>query len=293
MTSLPDWLHVHRGDAPLIVSFPHTGTDLPAELEADFVSPWLARRDADWYVHQLYAFARELGATTIRTAISRSVIDVNRDPSGHSLYPGQNTTGLCPTTTFDGQPLYRQGAEPDAAEIIRRRELWFTPYHETLAAEIARLRARHGRIVVYDAHSIRSRIPHLFEGELPQFNIGTAGAAGTPDTSCDAALTDAVERVCAASGYRHVRNGRFKGGWITRHHARPDQGVHSIQMELACRGYMDEPANVTPESWPSPWLPGDAVALQDVLRQVLAACLAFAASAPSSDTHAQAAARPD
>ncbi len=273
----PDtWLEIHRGDAPLIVSFPHTGTELPAELEDRFVSPWLARRDADWYVHQLYAFARELGATTIRTAISRSVIDVNRDPSGISLYPGQNTTGLCPLTTFDNQPLYRDGFEPDDAEIARRRERWFTPYHEALASEIERLRTQHGRVVVYDAHSIRSHIPHLFEGELPQFNIGT-----NTDTSCDARLTDAVEQHCAESGLSHVRNGRFKGGWITRHHARPAQGVHSIQMELACRGYMDEPSQVTPDTWPTPWSPARAQRLQDTLRGVLSAALDFARTSAS------------
>src|SRR5690606_34351230 len=134
-----------------------------------FVSSWLARRDADWWVHHLYDFAHALGATTVRTAISRSVIDVNRDPSGASLYPGQNTTELCPRVTFDGQPLYRAGHEPDADEVARRRALWFDPYHAALAAEAARLRERHGVVVLYDAHSIRSRIPWLFEGELPQF----------------------------------------------------------------------------------------------------------------------------
>ncbi|MEE7548873.1 N-formylglutamate deformylase, partial [Xanthomonas sp. Kuri4-1] len=189
--ALPDWLELHRGDAPLIVSLPHTGTELPPELAERFVSPWLARRDTDWWVQHLYDFARVLGATTLRTAISRSVIDVNRDPDGVSLYPGQNTTGLCPLTTFDDQPLYRDGQAPDAAEIARRRAAWFDPYHATLAAEIARLRSRHPAVVVYDAHSILSRIPHLFDGELPQFNLGTAGAGGAHDTSCAPALADA------------------------------------------------------------------------------------------------------
>ncbi len=274
MTATKDWLQLQRGQAPLIVSFPHTGTDLPAELEDRFVSPWLARRDADWYVHQLYAFARDLGATTLRTSISRSVIDVNRDPSGASLYPGQNTTGLCPTTTFDDQPLYRDGLEPDQAQIAYRRDTWFQPYHAVLETEIARLRAAHPQIVVYDAHSIRSHIPHLFDGELPQFNIGTNGGA-----SCDRTLAAAVETHCAASGFSHVLNGRFKGGWITRKHADPAGGVHAIQMELACRGYMDEPDAATPETWPTPWSPPRADALQVVLHAILAACLQFAASA--------------
>lgn len=282
MTSLPDWLSVHRGDAPLILSFPHTGTELPEALSDRFVSPWLAQRDADWWVHLLYDFATTLGATTVRTAISRSVIDVNRDPAGVSLYPGQNTTGLCPLTTFDAQPLYRPGAEPDAAEIDARRAQWFAPYHAALDAEIARLRALHPAIVVYDAHSIRSRIPHLFDGELPQFNIGSAGVSGAVDSSCAAALTDAVERVCAGSGFSHVRNGRFKGGWSTRHHGAPADGVHAIQMELACRGYMHEPDTVDPSNWPSPWQPEYAAPLRAVLQQVLQSCLDFVRSPAAS-----------
>jgi len=273
MTTPPDWLQIHRGDVPLIVSFPHTGTELPDALAAQFVSPWLARRDADWWVHELYGFAQQMGATTVRTAVSRSVIDVNRDPSGTSLYPGQNTTGLCPLTTFDNQPLYRDGHGPDEAEIARRRDTWFAPYHDALAAEIARLRALHGTVVVYDAHSIRSHIPHLFDGQLPQFNLGTNG-----DTSCDNALTDVVDNLCAMSGMSHVRNGRFKGGYITRHYSDIPGGVHTLQMELACRGYMHEPEAVDEHSWPTPLDPDHAAPLRATLQQVLDACLDFATS---------------
>ncbi|MHC9010655.1 N-formylglutamate deformylase [Stenotrophomonas rhizophila] len=273
MTTQPDWLQIHRGDVPLIVSFPHTGTELPDALAAQFVSPWLARRDADWWVHELYAFAQQMGATTVRTAVSRSVIDVNRDPSGTSLYPGQNTTGLCPLTTFDNQPLYRDGHGPDEAEIARRRDTWFAPYHATLAEEITRLRALHGTVVVYDAHSIRSHIPHLFDGQLPQFNLGTNG-----DTTCDNALTDVVDNLCAMSGMSHVRNGRFKGGYITRHYSDIPGGVHTLQMELACRGYMHEPEAVDEHSWPTPLDPDHAAPLRATLQQVLDACLDFATS---------------
>lgn len=273
MTAHPDWLQIHRGDVPLIVSFPHTGTELPDALASQFLSPWLARRDADWWVHELYAFAQQMGATTVRTAVSRSVIDVNRDPSGTSLYPGQNTTGLCPLTTFDNQPLYRDGHGPDEAEIARRRDTWFVPYHDALAAEIARLRAQHGTVVVYDAHSIRSHIPHLFDGQLPQFNLGTNG-----DTTCDNALTDVVDNLCAMSGMSHVRNGRFKGGYITRHYSDIPGGVHTLQMELACRGYMHEPEAVDEHSWPTPLDPDHAAPLRATLQQVLDACLDFATS---------------
>src|SRR5688572_31239303 len=146
------FLEITRGTAPLLVSIPHTGTDIPADIEADLVSPWLARKDADWWIEKLYDFSPALGATVLRTTISRTVIDVNRDPSGASLYPGQATTGLCPTTTFDGEPLYR-GEPPDAEEIARRRAQAFDPYHRALSEEIERLRARHPRVVLYDCHS--------------------------------------------------------------------------------------------------------------------------------------------
>ncbi|HYK24866.1 MAG TPA: N-formylglutamate amidohydrolase, partial [Steroidobacteraceae bacterium] len=166
------WLEFQRGRAPLLVSFPHTGTDIPADIEARLASRWLARKDADWWVHRLYGMARDLDATTVRTTISRTVIDVNRDPTGASLYPGLATTELCPLATFDGEPLYVAGGKPDAAEIAARRERYFEPYHAALAAEIERLREEHGLVVLYDAHSIRSRIPSLFEGTLRHFNIG-------------------------------------------------------------------------------------------------------------------------
>ena len=278
MTMPADWLEIHEGTAPLVVSFPHTGSDLPGELADAFVSPWLARRDADRWVHELYAFARGLGATTVRSSISRSVIDLNRDPTGASLYPGQNTTGLCPLTTFDNQPLYPPGREPDAAEIARRRDTYFAPYHAALTAQIARLRQHHDTVVVYDAHSIRSHIPHLFDGELPQFNLGTAGPSGAVDTSCDNALSDVVENLCGLSGMSHVRYGRFKGGWITRHYSDIPGGVHSLQMELACRGYMHEPlpGQINDQSWPTPLDDDHAAPLRHTLAQILTACIEFA-----------------
>ncbi|MGA2794200.1 MAG: N-formylglutamate amidohydrolase, partial [Roseiarcus sp.] len=149
------WLSVVSGDAPLIVSLPHTGLEL-GPIEPRLVSPWLARKDTDWWIERLYDFAGDLGATIVRTAIARAVIDVNRDPSGASLYPGRATTGLCPATTFDGEPLYRDGQAPSPDEIAARRAAWFDPYHAALKAEVDRLAGRHGRLVLYDCHSIRS-----------------------------------------------------------------------------------------------------------------------------------------
>jgi N-formylglutamate deformylase len=266
----PSWLEVTQGQAPLILSLPHTGTDIPEAIERRLGSRWLARKDADWHVERLYDFAAELGATVVRTALSRTVIDVNRDPSGVSLYPGQTTTGLCPTSTFDGEPLYRTGQEPDEAEIADRRALYFDPYHAALTEQIARLRGQHGAIVLYEAHSIRSRLPRLFAGELPVFNIGTNSGA-----SCAPAVANAVEQACARTGRPWVSNGRFKGGYTTRHYGQPEQGVHAVQMELACRGYLDEPQGaVSSETWPIDYDEAFAEPLRVDLRRVLAAGMA-------------------
>ncbi|KAB2913703.1 MAG: N-formylglutamate deformylase [Hyphomicrobiaceae bacterium] len=266
------WLSVEQRHAPLIVSFPHTGTDIPPEIEARCASPWLARKDADWWIDRLYGFVRDLDATIVHTAISRTVIDINRDPSGVSLYPGQATTELVPSTTFDGEPLWRAGQEPDAAEIARRRAAYFEPYHAALAAEIARLKARYPRVVLYDCHSIRSVIPRLFPGELPVFNIGTNSGA-----ACDLELAEPVAAIASASPFSSVVNGRFKGGYITRKYGVPDSCVHAVQMELACRGYMRESVGPVDEGcWPTPYDPAYAAGILPTLQSIMSACLRFA-----------------
>lgn len=267
----PGWLAVRRGEAPLVVSMPHTGTDLVGGIEAGLESPWLARKDADWWVDQLYDFAGELGATVIRTRISRTVIDVNRDPTGASLYPGQATTELCPTTTFDGELLYRAGYAPDTNEIAVRRRAYFEPYHAAISAEIARLRSQHRAVVLYDCHSIRSRIPRLFDGRLPNFNIGTHSGA-----SCAPELTAQVEAICGETAFERVTNGRFKGGYTTRHYGKPADGIHALQMELACRGYIIEPDDVDPGNWPTPYDEEVAAPMRVVLERILTDCIEFA-----------------
>lgn len=256
-------LDIHAGDAAVIVSIPHAGLDIPDDVTG-LLSLAVARRDADFHVHQLYDFAKQLGATIVRSRISRTVIDVNRDPSGQSLYPGQTTTGLCPQTTFDGVSLYRDGAVPEHAEVARRRSRYFDPYHAALSGQIDRLRAHHPAVVLLDAHSIRSHVPQLFVGELPLFNIGTFDGA-----SCDPALTDAVVACCADES--HVLNGRFKGGWITRHYGQPSLGVHALQMELAMRCYLDESG-----AWPPAWDAARAAGVQKKLHAVVNACINFA-----------------
>jgi N-formylglutamate deformylase len=270
----PAWLTVDRGNAPLVVSLPHAGIDLPDEIAGDLISPWRARKDCDWWVERLYDFASSLGATIVRTSVSRTAIDVNRDPTGISLYPGQTTTELCPIATFDGEPLYREGRTPAADAIGMRRAQWFDPYHAMLKTEIARLRAAHPAVVIYDCHSIRSVIPRLFEGVLPHFNIGTNAGK-----SCAPALAAAITAICAATDFQHAINGRFKGGYITRHYGRPDAGVHAVQMELACRAYIAEPLGpVGADVWPTAYDPAYAAPVRAALTRIFEACIVFASS---------------
>lgn len=266
------WLTVTAGSAPVILSMPHAGIEIPAQYSRKLLSPWLARKDTDWWVDRLYDFAPALGVTVVRTAVSRSIVDPNRDPAGVSLYPGQPTTSLCPTTTFDGEPLYTSGSEPDTHEIESRRNRYFDPYHDAIAVQIDRLSRAHPRVVLYDCHSIRSVVPRLFPATLPNFNIGTYDGM-----SCSAQLTSAVEALCESSGLSWVTNGRFKGGYTTRHYGRPDRGVHAIQMELACRAYMSEPdAGFTAGSWPSAYDETKASALREWLQRIVTACINFA-----------------
>ena len=267
----PPWLAVARGDAPLIVSLPHTGTEL-AGLQERVVSPWLAVRDTDWWIDRLYDFAGDLGATVVRTALSRTVVDVNRDPSGVSLYPGRTTTSLCPTETFDGDALYREGEEPTPEEIDDRRRDCFDPYHAALTGEITRLRGRHPAVVLYDCHSIRSVLPRLFEGRLPVFNLGTHGGR-----SADRELEALVLQEMARSGRSHVVNGRFTGGWITRYYGDPAGGVHALQMEISNRGYLREPEGKgEPTNWPVPYDADFAAPMRATLRTILETALAWA-----------------
>ena len=263
---MTDWLRIGRGTAPLIVAIPHAGTHIPGDCATGLVDE-RALVDTDWHVDRLYAFAAGLGATVVATGIARTVIDVNRDPSGASLYPGQATTDLCPLTTFDGAPLYTPGRAPDEPAVADRRRRFHAPYHAALAAEVARLRTRHPAIVVYDAHSIRSTVPRLFDGVLPQFNIGSVGGA-----SCAAALVASMMAACTASGHTVIIDGRFRGGWTTRHHGAPGSGVHAIQMELAQRGYCDEADPV--------WDAARAAPMQAVLARILAAAIDFAKAQP-------------
>jgi N-formylglutamate deformylase len=260
---------VIHGTSPLVLGQPHVGTMIPAEVSVQLNDTGRAVGDTDWWIDRLYApIASRFGATVVRQEISRVVIDVNRDPSGSSLYPGQATTELCPTTTFDGEPLYRDGCAPDATEIARRRDLYFLPFHAALAGAIERAVIRHGFCLLYDCHSIRSVVPRLFEGVLPTLNLGTNSGR-----ACAPSIREAGVTVLAASGSSFVADGRFKGGWITRHHGQPARNVHAVQMELAQSAYMDEAP---------PWTyrPDRAEAAAATLTTLIARLLDTAAALP-------------
>ncbi|MFV1591864.1 N-formylglutamate deformylase [Phaeobacter sp. JH20_36] len=250
-------IEVTQGSSPLVLGLPHTGTDVPAGIWECLNDTGRALADTDWHIHDLYSGLAE-DITTVRTPIHRYVIDVNRDPAGTSLYPGQNTTTLVPLTDFDGLPIWREGQEPDEAEIARRRDAYHAPYHAALMAELERVKAIHGFAILYDCHSIRGDIPFLFEGRLPDFNVGT-NMGETCDPSIEA-LT--VARCEAAEGYTSTLNGRFKGGWTTRHYGRPAEGLHAIQMELAQATYCEEAA-------PWTYLPERAEQLRAHLTRIL------------------------
>lgn len=225
-----------RGSVPLLVSLPHNGTDIPEDIRALLVDEAQSAPDTDWHVDRLYEFALALGASVLKPRYSRYVIDLNRPPDDTSLYPGQNSTGLCPTVAFSGRPIYRDGKTPDAEAIVQRRAQYWLPYHTALQAELHRLKQQFGRALLWEGHSIRPELPFLFEGRLPDFNLGTAEGRSFPDAGLRA-----VEAVLAAqSGYTWVSNGRFKGGYITRHYADPEQGIHAFQLELAQSIYMDD-----------------------------------------------------
>ncbi|MBY0465765.1 MAG: N-formylglutamate deformylase [Burkholderiales bacterium] len=259
---------LHQGTQPLLVSMPHVGTYLPPALAARLTPAAQLTPDTDWHLEQLYSFAKALGASVLVATHSRYAIDLNRDPAGVSLYPGQSVTGLCPVDGFDQQPIYSDPQDtPDEAEVDARREALWTPYHRQLQAELARLKALHGVAVLWDAHSIRSVLPRFFEGKLPDLCLGTADGA-----SCAPELADTLQTLAGeATGYSAVLNGRFKGGYITRQYGRPADGIHAVQLEMTQCCYMQEAP-------PFAYLPSLAAGIQPHLRRMLACALAFAQS---------------
>lgn len=255
-------VEVVRGDGPVVVGLPHVGTHVPPDVWGRLNARGRALADTDWHVERLYEGLLP-GATLVRATHHRYVLDVNRDPSGESLYPGQATTDLVPLTDFEGEPIWDD--PPDAAEVARRAAVVHAPYHAALLAEMERVRALHGVAILWDAHSIRSRLPFLFEGVLPDLNIGTnGGLACAVDVACP------VLGLATTSGYSHVLDGRFRGGWTTRRYGRPREGWHAIQMEVAQSCYL------AAEAPPWPWDEERAVRLRAVLGSMLRALVAMA-----------------
>jgi N-formylglutamate deformylase len=251
------------GDSPLVLAQPHGGTEIPDDIFSRLNATGQAKEDTDWHITRLYEGLIEK-ATVVSTPIHRYVIDANRDPSGQSLYPGQYTTSLCPITSFDDLPLYIDGQEPSLDEIADRQQQYHQPYHDAIREQLERVHQRHGYAVLYDCHSIRSVVPSLFDGKLPDLNIGTNDGA-----TCSQKIALAVESTCAASAqYSHIANGRFKGGWTTRHYGKPDAGYHAIQMELSQCNYMQE-------NFPWHYDTAKADNLRVLLKDILESCLRF------------------
>lgn len=232
MTAVFDF---YRGKSALLISVPHDGRELPDGIRSRMTEIGRALPDTDWHVARLYGFARALGASMLVANYSRYVVDLNRPPDDGSLYPGQLSTGICPSRTFAGEPIYRAGAGLAPGEQARRIDAYWRPYHGRIADTLDELRSTHGYALLWDAHSIPSRVPSLFEGELPVLNLGSFDRM-----SAGPSLVDEVAAVAGNSGYESVCDGRFKGGYITRHYGAPARGIHALQLEIAQRGYMDE-----------------------------------------------------
>jgi N-formylglutamate deformylase len=249
--------NLHQGNSPLLISLPHDGAEIPDTISARMQSSARSAPDTDWYVSRLYAFAKELGATILQPRYSRYVIDLNRPPDDVSLYPGQNTTGLCPLVQFNGEAIYIDSEEPSAEDINFRIKEYWQPYHQTLNAEIQRLHAAHGRVLLWEGHSIKSQVPFLFDGVLPDFNLGTVQGI-----SCKPSTQAAIEKVLSEqSQFSWVSNGRFKGGYITRHYCDVENSIETIQLELSQESYMDEKNNDYNEE--------KALQVQNLIRQCL------------------------
>jgi N-formylglutamate deformylase len=235
--NVSDVYTLHRGTAPLLVSVPHAGLEIPADVARDLVPRALQIEDADWHLDRLYAFVTDLGASLLVPRVGRYVVDLNRPADNAPMYPGANNTELCPTRAFSGEPLYRDGRAPSDVDVAQRVAVYWRPYHDALAAELARLRAAHGRAMLLDGHSIQAELPWLFEGRLPDLNLGTAGGA-----SCAPTLRQRLAGVLDAhKTHSHVVDGRFRGGYITRHYGRPAEGLHAVQMEMCWHCYMSPP----------------------------------------------------
>ncbi|WP_417623854.1 N-formylglutamate deformylase [Paremcibacter congregatus] len=266
MTDRPDHFtpyHFTKGRGPILVSMPHVGLDLPEDIAATLTEEARKLTDTDWYVDRLYDFLGDLDCSVIKARYSRYVIDLNRGEAGQALYPGMSETELCPTTGFGTEPLYLEGQVPGPEEVARRKALYWQPYHDQIAAELARIRQEFGFAILWDAHSIQSHVPRFFDGRLPDLNLGTGNGV-----SCDPALAELLREIGEASDYSTILNGRFKGGYITRHYGDPAANIHAVQMETSQITYMDEAPDFTFQEV-------RAARLRPVLKDMMRQCKTF------------------
>lgn len=252
---------LRQGSCPLVVSCPHAGALVPDATAKRMTKAGLSLSDTDWNVDRLYDFLPEYDATFIAANFSRYVADLNRDPESAPLYPGRFETGMCPATTFAGEAIYLPGKELSATEIAVRREHYWQPYHSKLSKVLAATKKRHGFALLLDAHSILSRVPKLFEGRLPDLNLGTADGK-----SCSPNIQAIAENTLGHSPFSFIANGRFKGGYITRHYGNPAGNIHALQLEISICAYGDE-------NDPSAFEPNRAEPLQKILRGLIGALL--------------------
>ena len=257
------------GSLPILVSMPHAGTDLPADIAARMNPCAALLADTDWHLPRLYDFLAEMDVSTLAAHRSRYVIDLNRPPEDTNLYPGMDTTGLCPLDTFARERLYGEGMAPYQAEVARRLELYWQPYHRQLNAELERLLAIHGAVVLWEAHSIASHVPRFFEGRLPDLNFGTAAGAASAPGLAQAVLAQVPQQFTTAL------NGRFKGGYITRQYGQPERGIHAIQLEMCQCLYMNEPGM---DGAPFAYRPDLAEAIRPTLRAMIDAAVTWVRS---------------
>lgn len=227
-----------HSEIPIFVSVPHCGTAFPQELVEQF-DPALAVApdDTDWFVDTLYDFVSEMGISMIAAHYSRWVIDLNRDPDSKPLYTdGRIITALCPTTTFTGQPLYLdKRQEVSGEEVTRRVGLYYRPYHDKIKEILAEMKKKHGRVLLWDCHSIRQIVPTIQQDKFPDLILGDADG-----TSASQALTSIALKTLGSEKYRLSHNHPFKGGFITRHFGTPANQQHALQLEMTKVNYMDD-----------------------------------------------------
>ncbi len=223
---------------PIILSVPHCGTDFPDEIRNDYVPEMMAAPDdTDWFVHQLYNFATELGITIIHAKYSRWAIDLNRDPESAPLYDdGRIITGLTTTTDFFGKSIYISDDRiPDQKEVERRLTEYYWPYYNKIQDLLDERLATFGKALLWDAHSIRHFVPTIRKEIFPDMILGN-----NDETTAHPELIETALHGLTSGKFGVNHNTPFKGGHITRYFGKPEQNIHALQLEMNKILYMDD-----------------------------------------------------